>query len=52
MLALALEMSIYLAYYKDVIFAMITLSNYVGMFVNLLYPDGNEVSIKPDSALY
>jgi hypothetical protein len=28
------ETSIYLAYYKDVIFAMITLLNYVGMYVH------------------
>jgi hypothetical protein len=45
MVALAIEMCIYLAYYKDVIFSLITLANYVGMLVNMYYPDSNVVSI-------
>lgn len=39
MIVLAIEMCIYLAYYKDVIFSMITLANYIGMLLNIEYPD-------------
>lgn len=28
------EATVYLAYYKDIIFAMITLLNYIGMYLN------------------
>ena len=45
MIALAAEMCIYLSYYKDVVFAFITLANYVGMLVNMYYPDSNVVNI-------
>jgi hypothetical protein len=33
MLVMLIEMSIYLAYYKDVFFSLITLVNYIGMFL-------------------
>jgi hypothetical protein len=33
LIIIAIEMSVYLAYYKDVIFCFITLANYVGMAV-------------------
>lgn len=39
LIIIAIEMCIYLAYYKDVIFSLITLANYVGMLVNIEYPD-------------
>ena len=28
------ETTVYLAYYKDIIFAIITLLNYIGMYLN------------------
>jgi hypothetical protein len=34
MILMAFETTIYLAYYKDVIFSMITLLNYIGMYFN------------------
>lgn len=34
MTIMAIEMSIYLAYYKDVTFSAITLVNYVGMYIH------------------
>ena len=30
---MAVEMIIYLAYYKDVVFSIVTLINYVGMYI-------------------
>jgi hypothetical protein len=33
MVFLCVEMSIYLTYYKDVIFGMITFANFVGMYI-------------------
>ena len=35
MLCFEVEMVIYLTYYKDVIFALITLTNFVGMYINM-----------------
>jgi len=34
MVVMLIEMSIYLAYYKDVIFSMTTLLSYVGMYIH------------------
>lgn len=34
MVLMSFESTIYLAYYKDAIFAMITLFNYIGMYLN------------------
>lgn len=34
MTVMMFETTVYLAYYKDVIFASVTLLNYVGMFLN------------------
>lgn len=34
MVIMLIEMCIYLAYYKDVIFSIVTLTNYVGMYFN------------------
>ena len=36
MVIMLVEMSIYLAYYKDIIFSIITLTNYVGMYLHYL----------------
>ena len=36
---IAIEMSIYLTYYKDVVFCFVTLTNYIGMVVYIKYPD-------------
>ena len=44
MTALAIEMSIYLAYYKDVIFSLVTVINFTGMIIDLQYPDNESAS--------
>lgn len=33
MVIMLIEMSMYLAYFKDVVFACVTLVNYVGMYI-------------------
>mmetsp|Transcript_10322 Transcript_10322/g.7713 ORF Transcript_10322/g.7713 Transcript_10322/m.7713 type:complete len:128 (+) Transcript_10322:183-566(+) len=45
MWAIFIEMVIYLAYYKDVIFSFITCANYIGMLMYLLNPDDDNVKI-------
>ena len=49
MIVMMFETTVYLAYYKDVIFAMVTLLNYVGMYihnfqVNSWTASGNELN--------
>ena len=34
MTIMLIEMSIYLAYYKDVVFSLITLVNFIGMYIH------------------
>jgi|LauGreDrversion4_2_1035121.scaffolds.fasta_scaffold167459_2 hypothetical protein len=44
MILMGFESSIYLAYYKDAIFSMVTLLNYIGMFLFNFDPRNNKKS--------
>ena len=50
LLFLFLEMSVYLTYYKDVIFSLVTIFNYIGMQINIRDPDNKPRKIPQDQA--
>jgi hypothetical protein len=50
MVVIMFETTIYLAYYKDIVFALVSLINYAGMYVNNLVK--NEGLVDKDKPAY